>query len=110
MVVSRADELKLWTGCNLPVACDAEQALAIIHDLESALAQRDNRIAELEHLMDDVLDRARAAVPECYAEVIRALHAYCRGDDNDGDPLGHAIALVDGFSEDQLRACEIEIP
>ena len=86
-----------------------EEALAAEHEAGSVFESETFRIAGIaEENFNAELAAARAEVPECYAEVIRALHAYCRGDDNDGDPLDHAITLVDGFSEEQLRACGID--
>jgi len=131
--MSRAEELKhyafpAWpashvdkTGCRLPLTCDAEQARAIIHDLESelellteraafqarihdlesALAQRDKRIAELEldvRQFHAAFKSARAEVPEWCQHIVRFVHATDQG------------RWRDVLTKDRLRACGIDVP
>jgi hypothetical protein len=91
--MSRADELRRWSirwdlERELPepilfeapngIICDAPQAVEFIHDLESTLARRDAKIAELERgLLDGMVaalqdsEEERTRIAAAQAEVIQ---------------------------------------
>lgn len=74
MVVSRAEELytfehKFPFAFGVAPCCMAAPAKRIIHDLESALAQRDKRIAELYQKLGRLSDDARALVHDLESAV-----------------------------------------
>jgi uncharacterized coiled-coil protein SlyX len=149
MVVSRAEELCRYDlVLEDPHAgglddsddgpyCYADQALAIIHYLESALAQRDDRIAELSDALTNAqgrlcernrriegLERAqevaeflrteqtRAEVPEWCQRFVRKVYYSVRVGEYGGfriDKSGIAGACH-VLTETRLRACGIEVP
>jgi len=132
VVVSRADELRRWSirwdlERELPepilfeapngIICDAPQAVEFIHDLESTLAQRDKRIAELNSQLayediDAQIDIARTEVPEwCKAPMQIAAKISRSATRIEQDRWCKAMSVELGYlSDDQLRACGIEVP
>lgn len=114
--MSRADELmreasdssqptmQFWRGI-------AEKAMYAVESLESTLAEREQRIAEMESALRVALEDAtlaRAEVPEwCWYFLTEAARWYMSGEPNGPDDirLGKALANI----ADQLRACGIEV-
>jgi hypothetical protein len=132
VVVSRADELQRYTTRGIydasipkvvlttfrdnsgPVVL-FDEAAGIIHDLESALAQRDERIAELIDTRVDMAaaaadyNRARAEVPEWCKRIVHAVYVVENGEGNYIAQL-EAEELLEGVSRDQLRSCGVDFP
>jgi len=132
VVVSRAEEL---TSRILSYGFECEagplENCAEFQELIAVLAQRDERIAELEQKIDAFKENfarrldiaaqqlaaadirlARAEVPEWCKEIVDMCHNWERsgGYPEDACALAYLDKLIKALTPDQLRACGIEVP
>jgi len=110
VVVSALDQLKMSfvLGDKIIEVYPAEEVDEAVENLESnlellesALAQRDKRIAELEldvRQFHAAFKSARAEVPEWCQHIVRFVHATDQG------------RWRDVLTKDRLRACGIDVP
>jgi hypothetical protein len=116
--MSRADELYTFAHqftYGTATCCTAGPAKRIIHDLEFALAQRDERIAELEldvRQFQAAFKSARAEVPEWCKQIVDMCHNWERsgGYQEDACALAYLDKLIKALTPDQLRSCGIYVP